>query len=61
MCIYFGTKGVLAEWNIAHEQILRYKLEKLRDQRDLYRRQRAHAHRLQKGIQIFSKNMLKRK
>jgi len=42
-------KEALTERNIAREQILSYKLEKLEDQRELYWRQRAHAHWLQKG------------
>lgn len=41
--------GALTDRSVPHEQILRYKLEKLEDQLDLYWRQRAKAHWLHKG------------
>jgi hypothetical protein len=41
--------------NVAREHLLKYKLEKLEEQKDTYWRQRAHAHWLKYGtrIQIF--------
>jgi hypothetical protein len=42
-------KGMLSGQNISREAILRYKLEKLEDQKELYWRQRAHVHWLQEG------------
>lgn len=35
--------------NVSREQVLRYRLDKLEDQKDLYWRQRAHALWLEKG------------
>ena len=40
---------VISEANVRREQVAKYKLERLEDQLDLFWRQRAHAHWLEKG------------
>jgi hypothetical protein len=40
---------VLSEANVRKEQVARFKLSRLEDQLDLFWRQRAHAHWLEKG------------
>jgi len=42
-------KGMLNGQNVSREAILRYKLERLEDQKELYWRQRAHVHWLREG------------
>lgn len=42
-------RGNIGALNVGREHILKYKLEKLEEQRDLYWRQRAHVHWLKNG------------
>lgn len=42
-------KGAISKQQVAQEQLLRYKLERLQDQKNIYWKQRAHAHWLKDG------------
>lgn len=42
-------RGKITEGNVNKEQLLRYKLEKLEEQKDIYWKQRAHVHWLKNG------------
>jgi hypothetical protein len=47
-------KGWMSPENIHREQVLKYKLEKLEDQKDIYWKQRAHIQWLSEGIRNTS-------